>query len=229
MAIELLDTDPRRLAQLSTEELRAELARGLKLTAEHLFRLGQVWLELEGRGEDLSALRKGLAIYLPHIGSGRGDAHAVVRFAGSGLLMRAIAALPIDDQRRLAEGGTVPLVASDGESQAADPLQLSPIEVRRVFVNGRVRSVAEQKELCHRRPYHKTPSASIRALRFLIKGWRGEAKRANAGAERRLKDTKTGSQDRREQEAALLSGHARGLLQAAEQIEKLIADQERTG
>src|SRR2546427_518935 len=69
------------LTILPTETLRAELARGLSLVAENLVRLGQVWAELERRGEDLSGLRHGLGRTLPLIASGRLAAEFVVEFA----------------------------------------------------------------------------------------------------------------------------------------------------
>lgn len=96
------------LAKASTEELRAELAAALKLTADHLVRLALVWAELERRGEDLSALKNGIGKYLPMIASGAVLAETVVAFAGEPLMLSRAAKLPVDEQRKAIEAGTVP-------------------------------------------------------------------------------------------------------------------------
>ena len=72
---------PQVLGSMSTQQLRAALAQSLTISARHLAYLASVWGELEKRGEDLSDLRTGLAVYLPQIAAGRLDADAVIRFA----------------------------------------------------------------------------------------------------------------------------------------------------
>ena len=93
--------DLERLRTISTEQLRAELAQALGLTARHLLYLAAVWRELERRGEDLSDLRSGIGVYLPAIAAGSVLPETVVRFAGKPTLLRAVAALTPDEQRRL--------------------------------------------------------------------------------------------------------------------------------
>src|SRR6185312_4651239 len=92
------------LNRIPTPDLRAELARGLSLTADTLTRLGMVWQELERRGEDLADLRQGLAKTLPLIAAGRLAAEAVVAFAGRPSLLRALEGVPLERQRSLANG-----------------------------------------------------------------------------------------------------------------------------
>ncbi len=151
MKAELLTTDPQAIAAFSTEELREQLSKGLTLVAENLFRTGLIWVELERRGENLAALRRGLYVYLPLIGSGRVDARAVVRFAGMPTLLRAISLLPVDEQVRLAKGGEVPLLMPDGTIKSLEPLRLTVSQVALVFAQGRIRPVLEQQELVDRR------------------------------------------------------------------------------
>lgn len=151
LTAEVIDYDPRVIQAMTTVELREELARGLTLVAENLFRTGQIWIELERRGEDLSDLRKGLAAYLPQIGTGRMDARVLVKFAGAPALLRAVSILPVDEQVRLATGGTVPLVAEDLSVVPTDPLRLTAPQVAQVFSAGQIRSTAEQKEILTRR------------------------------------------------------------------------------
>lgn len=115
------------LVKASTEELRAELATALKLTADHLIRLAFVWDELERRGEDLSSLRNGIGRYLPLIASGAVLAETVVAFAGTPLMLSRAAKLPVDQQLKAIEAGTVPprlrVAASVAESSARQVYQ----------------------------------------------------------------------------------------------------------
>lgn len=109
------------LAKASTEELRAELAAALKLTAEHLVRLALVWAELERRGEDLSALKNGIGKYLPMIASGAVLAETVVAFAGEPLMLSRAAKLPVDQQLKAIEAGTVPSRPRVADSNGTQP------------------------------------------------------------------------------------------------------------
>lgn len=139
------------LGNLSTQALRAELAKSLTLSARHLAYLAMIWRELENRGEDMSDLRTGLAIYLPQIAAGHLDAEAVIRYAGQPSLLRNIATLPIEQQRRLVAGEAVPVltVGANGEyQQAALPAHtLTPAQARMVFDAGKLRSVDEQRAM----------------------------------------------------------------------------------
>lgn len=137
-----------RLSELPTAELRQELARAIEVTADHLAYLAAVWSELERRGEDLSALRSGMGAYLPMIASGHLDAEAVVRFAGRKQLLRAVAQLPLPDQRRLARGDKLPVVVEqDGElvEQSLPAEALKGPLIAAVLGDGRVRPAAEQR------------------------------------------------------------------------------------
>lgn len=138
---------PGELTQATTEELRAELARGLTLTAETLTRLGAVWQELERRGEDLSHLRSGLARTLPLIAAGRLAAEAVVAFAGRPALLRALEGVPLERQRQLAAGGTVEVIDLDtpGGTQTLPLASLPAAAVRLVFHEGEIRTPSAQR------------------------------------------------------------------------------------
>jgi hypothetical protein len=142
------DDDLRALAEMSTARLRAELSRVLELTARNLMRLALIVRALEERGEDLSDLRLGLLPYLRQIAYGQVLPEVVVRFAESPMLVRAIAALPGPDQKRLASGEPVSLVVARGEHghdiRMADPLKMTGDQIRQVFGKGRLRDEAEQ-------------------------------------------------------------------------------------
>lgn len=136
-----------RIRSLDTPTLRAELAASLGVTARHLVHLAAVWAELERRGEDLSDLRTGIGVYLPAIAAGTVAPEAVVAFAGQPTLLRAVTSLPPDEQKRLASGGTVPVVVRQGDAYTHRMLPASALTAglaRQVFGERSVRSEAEQ-------------------------------------------------------------------------------------
>lgn len=137
------------LADIDTETLKAELSRQIGVTADHVRRLALIWSELERRGEDLSALRTGIASYLPAIAAGRLIPEAVVRLAGNRTALRAVAYLSPVEQRRLLDMGSIEVaMIEDGRRIVKSvPLHLMrPTEVSRAIdqVAGRTRPAAEQ-------------------------------------------------------------------------------------
>jgi len=140
---------PYELGSMSTQALRAELAKSLTMSAQHLSYLAVVWGELEKRGEDLSDLRTGLAVYLPQIAAKRLDAQAVIRFAGQPTVLRSIAGLPLDRQQELAKGASVPVLSVNaaGEYQSVElpAYTLTAAQARMVFDGDKMRSVEEQR------------------------------------------------------------------------------------
>lgn len=137
--------------EMDTPMLRAELARALTVTAETLVYLAAIWRELERRGEDLSDLRAGIGQYIPLIAAGQLAAEAVVHFAGRVQLLRAVQTLPLDEQRRLADGGTVRVVTLTANGQLDETemmvTALTGEQVRMVFDIGRTRPVPEQRNM----------------------------------------------------------------------------------
>lgn len=85
------------------------------------------------------------------IASRRLDAEAVVRFAGNRSVLSAVATLPLEEQRQLAKGGTVPVVSAcdDGQyiTQKIPASNLKPSQVKLVFDAGRIRPASEQQTL----------------------------------------------------------------------------------
>lgn len=151
-------TQPRSAAELgnlSTQALRAELAQSIMMTARHLAYLAMIWRELENRGEDLSELRVGLAIYLPQIAAGQLEAETVIRFAGRPLILRSVATLSLDQQRRLAAGEPLPVltIGASGEYEHTTlPAQtLTAAQARMVFEQGRIRTIDEQRAVLESR------------------------------------------------------------------------------
>lgn len=139
--------EPPSLTDWDTADLRTELARGLTMTAEGLARMGLIWQELERRGEDLSDLKRGIATYLPSIASGQLAAEAVVAFASRRSLLRALEGVPLGEQRRLAAGGTVPVIDPTDPDTVTEvaPASVPPAALRLVFADGEVRTPALQR------------------------------------------------------------------------------------
>ena len=138
------------LKSLSNDELKQLLAQGLTISAKQLTSLSLVWRELEDRGEDLSALKSGLAVYLPMIANDQLDAEVVVKFAGQQTLLAAVMKLPIDSQRELLASPMVDYVQrdEDGEIKKQQVLltRLSPSQVKQVIRDGRVLNASEQEK-----------------------------------------------------------------------------------
>jgi hypothetical protein len=136
------------LSLLSTEELKAELARAMEITVAALRRMAAIVRVLEERGEDLSDLKNGLLHYLRRIAYEQCLPETVVRFGNVPILVRNVSKLPLPDQRKLAGGEPVPLVVRgpDGrfELRQADPLGLSGAQVAQVFAPDHVRDQSEQ-------------------------------------------------------------------------------------
>ena len=150
------------IGTVGTETLRRELAQSLTLTARHLAYIAAIWGELERRGEDLSALRSGLSIYLPQIAAGTLDAELVIKYAGQRMLLHAMSKLPIHTQKELAKTGEVPLaqVAENGEmlSSQVSLQRLSAADLRFVFAESKLRPLPDQYRMMANR---KKPRAIL--------------------------------------------------------------------
>lgn len=141
-----------RVADMDTSVLLRELKRALVVTAETIAYLGAVWRELERRGQDLSNYRTGIGEYLPLVAAGQLAPEAMVQFIGRLQLLRAVRLLPIDEQRRLADGGTVTVLREDRRTGALLPTEvpattLTGEQIKQVFDGGRLRDVAEQANM----------------------------------------------------------------------------------
>lgn len=139
--------DIERIPAMDTDELRAELARALSITARNLLYLAAIWKELDSRGVDLSGLRSGLTAYLPLIASGKVLPEVVVQFAGSITLLRAVTGLPPEVQRKLASGESVSVAVRYNGAithRMLPPAALTARQVRQVFAPTHIRTEAEQ-------------------------------------------------------------------------------------
>lgn len=137
------------LGNLSTQELRAELARSLGEFARHVLRLAAIVRALEARGEDLSSLRNVSVGYLRKVAWGQMLPEALAAWADRPLLLRAISQLPLPDQQQLIGRPVVQIAERvEGEivARQADVTELSAEQIWRLFAGGRIRSVSEQTQ-----------------------------------------------------------------------------------
>ncbi|MGA2032311.1 MAG: hypothetical protein ABSG68_08660 [Thermoguttaceae bacterium] len=144
---EIALASPSALSTAPTEELRSRLSGLLARTADDLREMAGIVAELERRGEDLSGLRLGIVDHLRRIAAGQLLPEIVVRYAGYPQLLRVATSLPLPDQERMLVDPAVQLaVWREGriEFRQADPLCLSPAQLRQVYAGDRIRSEQEQ-------------------------------------------------------------------------------------
>ena len=154
---------PYELGSMSTLQLREKLAQSLTMTAQHLQYLSVIWAELEKRGEDLSDLRTGLAVYMPQIAAGRLDAQAVIRFAGQPTVLKSVAMLPIEEQHEIANGKPVRVLTVNAQGEYEDAempaYTLTAAQARMVFGGDKLRNPAEQRAILESARVAKTARA----------------------------------------------------------------------
>lgn len=145
-----------QIAAASNEQLLALLSDTLMVTSRYIQILAKVWRELENRGVDLNHLRSGIAYYLPMIADDKIDASVVLAFAGQQLLLREISLMPIDLQKKLANGELVKVVEYKKETKTftTKTLPLKQISTRlhpQLFDMGRLLSEQEQIDFLKRK------------------------------------------------------------------------------
>lgn len=138
-------------AQASTVDLKAALIQSVQFTAKHLQYMANIWFELERRGEDLTALKTELTEFLPLIARRELSAEAALQFAGQKVVLNHLPKLSLEEQTRLAHGGTVKIIERDTNGgYVVKEKNLSVLradQVNTVFGPDGLRTVEEQLEL----------------------------------------------------------------------------------
>lgn len=164
------------LSRASSDDLKARLGSLLARTAEDLREMSAIVAELERRGEDLAGLRLGIVDHLRRIAAGQLLPEIVVQYAGYPQLLRVATGLPLPDQRRLLDEAAVALaVWREGriEFRRADPLCLTPAQLRQVFIGERLRTDAEQVSYLESRALPKPDSKAGQRSRVRADRQRG--------------------------------------------------------
>lgn len=153
------------IASVPTDELKRRLVDGLRMTAERLLNLGETVVELERRGEDLSALRMGMVTHLRAIGAGTLLPEIVVRYSGKQALLDRIAGLPLSQQQALIESPSVPILVN-GEVQRIDPLAIPYRSIDQVFSGASIRNESDQRAYLASKPRNENrPRDKARQLK----------------------------------------------------------------
>lgn len=138
------------IATASTEQLKTEFAKSLKMTADSLMYMSLIYNELQLRGVDLSEIKGGLMDYLPLIATNQIDARLVVEYAGNKTLLAYLTRLPKQKQQRLIENPVVQYVSLDDNMQKVvqnvDLHEIRSTQIFQVFDanSGEIRDENEQ-------------------------------------------------------------------------------------
>jgi len=141
------DKPVEKLMKHSLTELRGMFE---EFVVGSLVRLAQIVEAMRRKGDDLSWMPTSMRTNCLRIARGELSAKALRVFAGTGSLGATISQLPLAEQERLAEGGTVEVYAfADGEvdKRLGLPLDMDRDDVMKVFdvKNGRIRDAVGQR------------------------------------------------------------------------------------
>lgn len=167
MSNELVIKTRDQLAAMPVSDLKKELGRAIRLTAEAIEYLAAVWAELERRGEDLSDIRTGLTAYLPRIAQGELSARVMIELLGNRTALDRIAHIPPQEQEEmlatpvqyLEKDATGELVQKSGLVP-----ELTPAQIRlAIDENGKPIPLEEQKERLRKKvtPKAMTPQIAL--------------------------------------------------------------------
>jgi hypothetical protein len=138
---------------MPTEELVRELAGILGYTAEKLQRMAFIVAELESRGHRTTAIRnRHLMLQLRRIASGDLLPEVMAHFLGNRGIVTAMARLPLAEQKRLMDTGSVSVLI-DGEMRSVALPNLTRESIAIAFGDDHVRTESEQRQAIRdRRP-----------------------------------------------------------------------------
>lgn len=129
--IQLLEAN--EIISASTEQLKQEFAKSLKVTADRLAYMATIYSELMGRGVDMSGLKGGLMEYMPLIASNQLDARLVIEYAGNKTLLSYLAKLSKDKQLELIERPVVKVVSLNDDVKSVEDINLDDIRAGQIF------------------------------------------------------------------------------------------------
>ena len=128
---EITQAEAHSLATMATDDLWSALRDQMEITAVHVQRMAEIWIELERRGEDMSAMRSGIGQYLAAVARGKLLPGVVVRLAGNQIALRGVSTLTLENQRLLLDHGSV-RVRRDTDSTVEVPIhRLTAADIHR--------------------------------------------------------------------------------------------------
>lgn len=145
-----------RLHNTSTADIRAELDQIVSDTAEWMQRAAVLLVELRRRKERHPLMSSNTLRHFVLIADGKLDAAAALAVGGNRNLVRALSAIPLDQQFDYATRRTVEVVerTPDGRDviEHRHITHLSNPTLDRVFSDGRILSVEEQRQALGAKP-----------------------------------------------------------------------------
>lgn len=134
---------------MTDDELKALLVKGLQDAGQSILRCACLVHTLTSRGVNMTGLTAPQVIgRLKKVACGQLLPDVMVRFAGVPSLIDRIGCLPLDEQRRLADGGRVLLVVRGEGGQTdhmmADPLKMGREQISQAFGVSSIRDVEQQ-------------------------------------------------------------------------------------
>ena len=132
---------------MDAAKLRVEFARMMQVAAEHLLAISALVQTADDNGIDLG-VPAGMLYPFRQIARKRLHPAAYTKFLGTTDLLNKVQALPLAEQKRLADGGAVPVYSfTNGkpEKREVPPHELVGVERGQVFGPNGIRSVAEQR------------------------------------------------------------------------------------
>lgn len=142
-ALELPDDDDiEKITDVN--ELRKKLLDAFTLTVGRLVYMAAIVKRLEELGEDLTDMEISMMPQLRRIAYGQVSAELVVSLLGKTTLLRKASALPLPDQKKLAEGKPVKVALADGDFRMVPAKDLTSKEVKQVFAADHIRDEGEQ-------------------------------------------------------------------------------------
>lgn len=156
------------------EHLKRELISIVDSEAASLLRKAQIIKELEESGENFSEWKRPIPFfnYLRRIACGQMLPEVLVRFGGNAEALNRISQLPLQDQKRLADGEQLKLLfyKEDGtlDQQSVDPAEVNGKTLRRLIAkDNHILSEGEQSlalrewQMKRQKKSHKRTRASV--------------------------------------------------------------------
>lgn len=141
---------PVSVGRMTDAELLLYIRSLLSLTIENIEKLGVAMREARRRNLSMAEFSSGLPSRLIQVAEEKLDAEILVKFCDHAALLDAVKGVPLNEQRKLAQGATVDVVELDRSTgdfitRAKTLRQLTGPQARLVFADGRKVSPADQR------------------------------------------------------------------------------------
>lgn len=143
----------------SSESRKTRFLAALQTAAEGIREAAKIYLEMRHAGDDTSFIRPGLRQTLTAIAEGRMLPEVYTAFSGP--LQKKLMAAPLEVQRQVVEGKTLPLLVHKGdqvETLQVTPASLNPVLLHQMFGPDGPRLLQNPRSSLHSRQRHNPTS-----------------------------------------------------------------------